>query len=320
MIRLSPANRKFLSYARPYRWWIAVATICGLLKYNIPVIFPWIFKDVIDSLLSTSPPSLHKIHFDMIILILLYIFWSVITYYRSHFADRATQRLIFDLRHDLWVHLQSLTLGYYESRHVGSVASRLLADTAIAQNFVGAAVTNTLMDSSSLLLITILLFTMNWKLAMVAVAILPAYVILNKHFKKRILMTSKLAQQKMEDISGTVHERLSGMSIIQAYTLEKLGERQFFHDNRAYLMHRFDNIKNNALAAAVIGFLTSVAPVIVVWYGALLVFHGYLTVGELTAFYVYLGMFYQPLNRLSNLNRGSPMIRNYLYVRLIGHS
>ena len=245
---------------------------------------------------------MRKIHLDMLLLTAVYLLWAVITYYRSHLADRASQRLIFDLRHDLWSHLQRLTLGYYENRHVGSVASRLLADTAIAQNFIGAAVTNTLMDSSSLFLITILLFYMNGKLALVSIAILPLYVVLNKYFKTRIRSTSKLAQQKMEDISGTVHERLSGMSIIQAYTLEKSGERQFFQDNRVYLTHRFANIKNNALAAALIGFLTSMAPVFVVWYGAAQVVHGYLSVGELTAFYVYLGMFYQPLNRLSNLN------------------
>ena len=302
MIRITPALKKFISYAKPYRWWIVGATVCGLLKYNIPVIFPWIFKDVIDSLLSASSEGMHRIHADMLILTAVYIVWSVITYYRSHWADRASQRLIFDLRQDLWSHLQRLTIGYYENRHVGSVASRLLADTAIAQNFIGAAVTNTIMDSSSLFLITILLFYMNWKLALVSIVILPFYVVLNKYFKTRIRSTSKLAQQKMEDISGAVHEKLSGMSIIQAYTLEKLGERQFFQENRTYLEHRFANIKNNALAAAIIGFLTSIAPVLVVWFGALQVVHGYLSVGELTAFYVYLGMFYQPLNRLSNLN------------------
>jgi subfamily B ATP-binding cassette protein MsbA len=106
----------------------------------------------------------------------------------------------------------------------------------------------------------------------------------------------------MEEISGDVNEKLGGISIIQSYTREKAEEQHFLRENRTYLSYRLANIKNNALAAALVGFLTSIAPVLVVWYGALQVIHGNLTVGELTAFYAYLSMFYQPLNRLTELN------------------
>jgi subfamily B ATP-binding cassette protein MsbA len=106
----------------------------------------------------------------------------------------------------------------------------------------------------------------------------------------------------MEEISGDVNEKLGGISVIQSYTREKAEEQHFLRENRTYLSYRLANIKNNALAAALVGFLTSIAPVLVVWYGALQVIYGNLTVGQLTAFYAYLGMFYQPLNRLTELN------------------
>lgn len=82
--------------------------------------------------------------------------WAIVTFYRSYLADQAGQRLIFDLRRELYVHLQRMSLSFYEKRQVGSIASRLLGDIALAQNFVGAAFTNTAMDLSSLLLIAIL--------------------------------------------------------------------------------------------------------------------------------------------------------------------
>jgi len=301
-VKIDPSLKKFLSYAKPYRWWIAGATVCGLLKYNIPLLFPWILKDVINHLLYVSPPVLSTINKQIFALILIYIFWAFITYYRSYLADQAGQRLIFDLRHELYVHLQRMSLGFYERRQVGSIASRLLSDISIAQNFVGAAFTNTLMDASALLLITIILFSMNWRLALVSIIIFPLYVVSNKFFKKRIRKTSRLAQQKMEEISGQVHEKLGGISIIQSYTREKAEEEHFFNENRTYLLYRIANIKSHALALAIIGFLTSVAPVMVIWYGALQVIQKNLTVGELAAFYAYLGMFYQPLNRLTELN------------------
>ncbi len=301
-MKIDPSLRKFLSYAKPYRWWIAGATVCGLLKYNIPILFPWILKDVINHLLATSPPVASYINRRIIALLLIYTFWTLITYYRSYLADQAGQRLIFDLRHELYVHLQRMSLGFYEKRQVGSIASRLLSDIAIAQNFVGAVFTNTLMDASALLLITVVLFMMNWRLALVSIIVFPLYVISNKFFKKRIRTTSRLAQQKMEEISGQVHEKLGGISMIQSYTREKAEEQHFVNENRTYLLYRIANIKNNALALAIIGFLTSIAPILVVWFGAMQVIQKNLTVGELAAFYAYLGMFYQPLNRLTELN------------------
>lgn len=298
----NPALRKFISYVKPYRWFIVAATVCGLLKYNIPLIFPWIFKDVIDKLLSPSSYDTMKLHSTMLVLVALYVFWACVTYLRSFFSDRAGQRLIFDLRHELYVHLQRMSLSFYEKRRVGSVASRLLGDIAVAQNFVGAAFTNTIMDASSLFFIAFLLFHMNCKLALVSFSIFPFYVALNKFFKSQIRKTSLLAQQKMEEISGNVHEKLGGISTIQSYTREKTEEKYFFQENREYLSYQLENVKKNAIAVSVVGFLTSIAPILVVWYGAMQVIQGQLTVGELTAFYAYLGLFYNPLNRLTELN------------------
>jgi len=301
-MRIDPSLRKFLSYAKPYRWWIVGATICGLLKYNIPILFPWVLKDVINQLLHTSSLSMSYISKKILMLLIIYVFWSIITFYRSYLADQAGQKLIFDLRHELYAHLQRMSLGFYGRHQVGSIGSRLFGDIGLAQNFVGSLFTNTLMDSSSLLFISVVLFTMNWRLAVMSIAVFPAYVILNKHFKKKIRRTSRLAQQKMEEISGHVHERLGGISLIQSYTREKAEEQLFFRENMAYLQYRINSIKNNALALAIIGFLTYSAPVVVVWYGALQVIQGRLSVGELAAFYAYLGMFYQPLNRLTEMN------------------
>ncbi|MFO0792715.1 MAG: ABC transporter ATP-binding protein [Candidatus Brocadiaceae bacterium] len=299
---LNTSLKKFMAYVKPYKWSIAASTCCGLLKYNIPLIFPWIFKDVIDRLLSHSRYNIAQLNYKMLALIAVYVFWAVVTYFRSYIADKTGQRIIFDLRQELYVHLQRMSFSFYEKRQVGSIASRLLGDIAVAQNFVGAAFTNTLMDASSIIMIALILFHMNWRLALVSISIFPFYVVLNKFFKTKIKKINALSRKKMEEISGNVHEKLSGISIIQSYTREKTEEKLFFQDNREYLSYQIENIKHNATALSVVGFLTSLAPILVVWYGALQVIHGNLTVGALTAFYAYLGMFYNPLNRLTELN------------------
>ncbi|MDR4504301.1 MAG: ABC transporter ATP-binding protein/permease [Candidatus Scalindua sp.] len=299
---IPPAYKNFLTYVKPYRWLILAATLFGLLKYNIPLLFPWIFKGIIDDLLKPSSYDIRKLYFTMAAMILLYVVWAVASYFRSYFADRTGQKIIFDLRQELYAHLQRMSLNFYERRQVGSVAARLLGDISSAQNFVGAAFTNTIMDASSLFLNSLILFHMNWRLALVSVSIFPFHVMLNKYFKARIKKMSRQIQQKMEDISGNVHEKLGGISVIQAYTREKNEETIFLQDNREYLSFQMKNINNNAFAHSIIGFLTYLAPVLVVWYGALQVINHRLTIGELTAFYAYLGLFYTPLNRLTELN------------------
>ena len=302
LLHLDPALRRFFSYVRPYGWWVAGATFFGLLKFNIPVAFPWILKDVINHILSAPQPRLSQVHWRMAALVVLYLIWTVATFLRSYLADYAGQRIIFDLRSEFYAHLQKLSFSFFEKRQVGSLASRLFGDIAIAQNFVGAAFTNTVMDVSSLLLIAVLLFRMNWQLALIALTVLPLYVVVNQRYKKKIKTFSRMAQEKMEDIAGDVNEKLGGMTIIQSYTLEAQEEREFEQETRDYLRFRMENVWNSAWATSVVGFMTSIAPVLVVWYAAVLVVRRELTVGELTAFYAYLGMFYSPLNRLTEFN------------------
>ena len=298
----SPSTKKFLSYAKPYRWLILGATVCGILKFNIPVAFPWVLKDIINQTLSPTPETAKNIHLYAVFLIALYLVWTVVTFLRSYLTGQAGQRIIFDLRHEFYAHLQRMSLSFYEGRQVGAIASRLFGDIAIAQNLLGTSFTNTIMDLSTLIIISILLFSMNWHLAVMALVILPVYVFLNKHFKTRLRESNKRAQEKMEEIAGQVNEELGGMSIIQSFSREKTKEKNFLRENNTYLDYRLVNIKTSAVATAVVGFLTSIAPVMVVWYGALQVIDQKLSVGELTAFYAYLGMFYQPLNRLTELN------------------
>ncbi len=299
---ISPAVKKFLVLAEKFRWLIAGATLCGLLKFNLPLVFPWVLKDIINQLLSPATAQPDKINQLIFFLILLYLFWMAITFLRTFLAGQVEQRIVFDLRQEFYSHLQSMSLSFYEKRQVGSIASRLFGDISIAQNLVGTAFTNTVMDISTLLVITIILFYMNVELALVSLVILPVYIYANKYFRGKVKYSSRRAQETMEKITGRTTEKLRGMPVVQSFTHEENETEEFFKEHTRYLRYRLKNVTKNAMATAAIGFLTSIAPVIVVWYGTGQVLQGQLSVGELTAFYAYLGMFYQPLNRLTELN------------------
>lgn len=302
MTFIDPTLKRFFAYVKPYRTWIIAAAIAAILKFGIPLAFPLVVKEVINLLVAPPPFDMLYLHEMMGSMFAVYVVWTGISYLRSYFADLVSQRMIFDLRQEFFQHVQTLSLGFFERRQVGTVASRLLSDVAIAQNFVSAAFINTVMDLSTLLIIAVILLNENTVLALLAFTVIPVYAVINRYFQPSLLAASKQAQTKMEEIAGQVHEQLAGVAVVQAYTREKSVQLRFFGNTRDHLDFLLKNVRRNALAISAVSFLTQAAPVLVLWYGAILVMDGQLSPGGLVAFYAYLGMLYAPLNRLTELN------------------
>jgi ABC-type multidrug transport system fused ATPase/permease subunit len=301
----APPNNlvRFLSYVRPYRWRLVLSTVVGVLKYNLPVIFPWILKDVIDNLLK-GKPSQTGLMFDQLmgLAVALFILYAGITYLRTHMGDRLAQAMIFDVRKDLFQHLQKLPIDFFHNHQTGAVSSRLLTDVNTAQNFIGLAGTNLFMDLTSFVSITFVVFLMNWKLGLIAYSTLPLYVWIQRRVGPRMRRTAKEARRRMDALEGALHETVSGIPEIKSFTGEREQTQRFVARCRSYLEAVHENIRTHAFSLGTTALLTRVASVIVIWVGGHMVLREELTIGALMAFYAYLEMVYNPLNRLSELN------------------
>lgn len=282
---------------------LVLSTVVGVIKYNLPVAFPWILKDVIDHLLS-GKPSRTGLGFDQLMGLsaLLFLIFAIITYLRSYIADRLAQTMIFDVRKDLFQHLQKLPVDFFQRYRTGVISSRLITDVSMAQNFVGLAGTNLFMDISSLGSITLVVFFMNWKLGLVTYCTLPLYFILQKRFGQRMRNNAKEARKRMDIIEGDLHETVSGISEVKSYTFEEEETKRFLARCRSYLEALHENIRTYSLSLGATAILTRMPPVLVIWAGGHMVLRGDLTVGSLMAFYAYLEMIYNPLTRLSEMN------------------
>ena len=295
--------RRFLSYAKPYRRTLVLATCLGILKYNLPVLFPLILKDVVDRLLSGRENQL-GFSFDQLMAfsVLLFVVYAVITYFRSYVADRLSQNILLDVRADLFRHLQTLSMDFFQQQKTGAIASRLITDAALSQKFISLAGTNVFMDLTSLLAISVVVMAINWKLALVAFATLPLYVVLHKRLGHRMRQNSREARRRMEQVEGGLHETITGIADIKSFTREREETLRFRQACRHYLESAFSNIRTQTLSLGTTALLTRVPPVLVLWAGGHLVLREELTIGALMAFYAYLEMIYNPLNRLSDMN------------------
>lgn len=273
-----------------------------MVRYLIPLVLPWTVKFLVDGFLLSQRRSLLELHVLMLGLVGLYVVYGGASYWRSYLAGLAGHRLIFDLRLQLYQHVQRMSLSFFDRQKVGAVVARMTSDIASAQNFVGAAFVNTVMDLAAVSVIVAVLLAWHWKLAVAALLVFPFYGWVSASLNRRIREKSRAIQDQLQELSGELHENLAAIATIQAFTREEAEVRDFKTLSERFLNTVLSNVRLQSIALGATGFLTSVGPIVVLWFGATEVWAGRLSVGTLMAFYTTLGLLYQPVQRLTELN------------------
>src|SRR6185295_17107584 len=202
----------------------------------------------------------------------------------------------------LYLHVQRMSLAFFERQRIGAIVTRLTGDIAAAQNFVGAAFVATAMDLAAIVAIVIVLAVWHWKLAAVSLAVLPFYAFISQRLHRRLRLQSRAMHDQLQEISGELHEQFGATATIQSFTQEHTAARAFERRSRAFLETVLGNAHLQAITLGVTGTLTALGPILVIWYGAGEVAAGHITVGTLMAFYAYLGLLYAPVQRLTELD------------------
>ena len=322
---------RFLGYVGPHTWLIVGASLCGVLKFVLPLIFPLVLKYLTDVLLVQQPTALHaseatnrwlewwctaalgrapwlgsgatgRLMVIGVSVSMLYLVLAVATFYRSYLAGMAGHRLIFDLRYALYQHIQSMSHSFFDERRSGSIVARFVSDIQLAQNFVGAALTNVWMDSASLGFVVWILFVLEHRLAWVALGVIPVYVLCIRYYSPRIKAASQSVQEMIEDFSGDLQERIAAVGLVKAFGREEHEAKRFYRTSRDLLDLTLVNVWLSSGSQAATTFLTAVAPLAVVWVAGIMILNGGLSVGTMIAFYAYLSSLYLPLQRFSELS------------------
>lgn len=297
---------RFLGYARPYWPLVAAATCAGFAKFLLPLAFPWMLKVLLDEVVLAEGIDAAVREREILRLILAIlaanVVWMIATYYRGVLAAIAGHRMIRDLRVALFSHVQRLSHAFFARHQTGAIVSRLVSDISLAQNFVGSALTNVWMDIVLLIALVVILTLIHPMMTLVSLALMPVYVYALHAIGPRIRLSSKEVQQRLEVLSGGLQEKVAGVSIVKGFVREGQ-ETQIFASHANKLLNRIlYSARFSAWNEVVVGFVVHSAPVLVVWFGVHQILAGRLTVGELTQFLLYLGMFYFPLQRLSDLS------------------
>lgn len=305
--KTQPNFVRFLAYVKPYRGFIVLAALGGMIKFTVPLLVPQVTRYLLDDVFLNSDFSeaqqLRLLWRSLGLLALLFLFvWAPATFGRSYFAGLAGHRAVFDLRQKLYEHILRMSASFFDRNRSGSIVSRLISDVALMQNLVGNALTNIWMDSAAIIVVLIFLFNINVKLTLVALVTFPLYIYVFKKFQSEIRSATHVIQEGTSQLAGNAQEKIAGSYVVHAFSQERREGRYFKRDSSQLLSAVVRLLRYRGGNSAVTGIITQSAPLIVLLYGGSLVINGAMTVGELVAVTMYLSPLYLPLERFSELN------------------
>ncbi|MCG7345762.1 ABC transporter ATP-binding protein/permease [Sporosarcina sp. ACRSL] len=297
--------KRYLQFVKPYNWQIFLTIVIGVIKFAIPLFIPYLIKIVIDDIILADTLTDAEKTKQLFLwlggtVLLFFIIRPPVEYYRQYFAQYVSNKILYDIRENLYAHLQKLGLRYYSNTRAGEVISRVINDVEQTKNFVTIGLMNVWLDLATIIIATCIMLTMDVPLTIVTLLAFPFYAYSVKHFFGKLRTLTRKRSQALADVQSYLHERVSGISIIKSFALEDKEQKRFDETNGNFLDKALDHTRWNAKAFAVVNTITDVAPLLVISYAGYQVINGSLSVGVMVAFIAYIDRLYNPLRRLVN--------------------
>jgi ABC-type multidrug transport system fused ATPase/permease subunit len=285
--------------AAPYKRQTSLAIISLLAATATALAPPYLAKLAIDD--GISKDDLHALTIIVVLFVVAGVLNLGTSAAQTYFTGWTGERILADLRNTLFRHLQRLSLGFYERNRAGVIISRLTNDVEALDQLVTDGVTTLVQSTLFLFGTAIILFFLDWRLALATLLVLPFMFVATAIFRVRSARAYRAVRERLGLVTATLAEDISGMRVVQAFRRERANERNFRSVNAHYREANQETVVLNGLYFPFVDFLSALATAIVLGYGGYLVFGGNLTVGTLFAFVLYVSNFFDPVQQLSQL-------------------
>ncbi|BBH19682.1 putative ABC transporter ATP-binding protein YknV [Paenibacillus baekrokdamisoli] len=295
---------RLFNYMKPYKKQLLPVIIVMMIlgtatRLAIPAIIILAIDEAIEP--KTGDASLSKLYMYAGLMLLLYVIQWAANTYRIKFTNVIGQRVIYDLRQDLFRHIQKLSFRFFDKRPAGSVLVRVTNDVNALQDLFTNGVVNLLMDCVQLVGIVIILLVWNFKLGAAVMITVPLMFIVSSALRKRIRFAWQDVRMKQSRINAHLNESIQGMKVTQAYAQEKANFTFFKHINGVNIQAWNRASALNQAFGPIIEVTSAIGTLILFWYGSRLIEQDAITVGVLVGFANYIGNFWDPINRLGQM-------------------
>lgn len=291
--------RRMLRYVRPYWKHMLLAIVLMLLASALTLVTPYLMKVAIDKPIAQGDrDGLNRI---ALVMVAAFVGLFVATAIQRYLLSWMGQRVLANLRGELFRHLQKLSLGYHDTHITGVTISRVMNDVAVINELLAQGVVTIVGDTLLLGGIVIVMLSMSPKLALLTFSVLPLMVLATILFARRAKVAFRQTRARVAAVVGDLAENLSGMRVIQAFVQEQSSREQFDTVNSANRDANINAMSLSFVFLPTVEFLGMLATGIVLWFGGLTVARGELTLGVVVAFLAYVSRFFQPIQELSQL-------------------
>ena len=321
--------RRILVYLRPYKRLVVLAFLLIFANTLAVLSGPFLTKLAIDQAIAPTdqsvsppvnlPPRLENLPPIIAAFIGALVLAFIFRYAQNYIMQMIGQKVMYDIRHQVFSHLQYQSLGYFDRNPVGRLISRLTNDVDALNEFIGSGLVTVAGDVVILLGVVVVMFLLNWQLAIVSLAVLPLIMLVSFFFQKMMRTTYRQQRVRIARVNAFLQENISGMLVVQLFNREKKKFDEFDTLNKSYLDANIEALRVFCYFFPVVSFLSVMATAGLLGFGAGGVLAGVVQYGVLVAMFQYTEQAFQPIRDLAekyNIMQGAMASAERIFMLL----
>jgi len=291
--------KRMIGYTKPFRHVLAIVGVLVIIGMVLSLAEPYLIKVAIDS--GISKGNMHVL--DMIVLALIaeQLLGTLLGYGRIRLVNHTGQNLLFNLREELFEHLQTLSFRFFDGRPAGKIMSRITNDVSAIGDLINNGLITLIMEITNLIGILAIMLFMDWKLALMSFIVIPFLILIVGRLQPKLETAWLNTRRTISNINGNLNETIQGIRVIQAFAREEKNNAQFSTVLAKNLKANLRAIRLESTMWPIVELIGMVGTCVVIWYGAIQVINGLITLGAIIAFINYLWRFWGPLSALSRV-------------------
>lgn len=290
--------RRLMSFAKPYKFRFAIAATSTILLALVAATNPYVLGETVNDFTQTG--SIENLNSYMFILLALTLGEVLLQFLYVFYANWVGQHIIRDIRTEVFHRILNFKMAYFDNHAVGRLVTRVVSDIETIAAFFSNGVFTIVSDILKMLVVLVVMFVMNWKLACFAIAVLPVLIYATKIFQIAIKATFQEVRDQVANLNGFVQERVTGIKIVQLFNREKIEYQNFVSINEKHKKAYIKTIWYYSIFFPIAEILSSVALGLIVWYGGRQALEGFADVGAIIMFIKMSQMLFRPLRQIAD--------------------
>lgn len=289
--------KRLLTYLRPYKWHVALGILLSIVVSAMEAIRPYFTKVAVDENIAQGDET--GLLYTILAFLGVLVLRGIIQYYNAYLTQWIGQKTIFDLRMQVFDHLQHRGLRFYDKNPIGRLITRVTNDIEVLNDMFSSGIVMVFSDVFTIIGILYFMFSMNWQLALISLSVLPLLFYGTFLFRKKAREAYREVRLQIARINTFMQEHITGMMVDQVFNREQKSFGQFERINAA---HRDANIKSifyYALFYPGVDLIGAIAVGLIIWYAGVEALGGTITIGTVMAFLQFNEMFWRPIRDLS---------------------